>query len=199
MPSLVGSEMCIRDSPAAAPAARRSDGTAGQLGRSTAARRRRSGRRSADVAGGAGGRDGGRGGGGGCGAVRVWRVWPRLQHAEQPGQTPAESPGNDVVVDRGRCRCCQPRTAATAAAGRCGPRNRLTQVSALRQGIVFHSSSHVDSSSVAESLELNSTTRTRTRARHGHGHGLFCGKTDPHGPNGVSPQKSPCPCPCSGI
>ena len=34
--------------------------------------------------------------------------------------------------------------------------------------------------------------------RLGH-HGLFCGETDPHGPNGVSPQKSPCPCPCSGI
>jgi len=28
---------------------------------------------------------------------------------------------------------------------------------------------------------------------------FFCGETDPDGPNGVSPQKSPCPCPCSGI
>ena len=25
---------------------------------------------------------------------------------------------------------------------------------------------------------------------------FFCGETDPHGPNRVSPQKSPCPCPC---
>ena len=50
---------------------------------------------------------------------------------------------------------------------------------------------------VYAAYELDSTTRTRTRARHGHG--LFCGETDPHGPNGVSPQKSPCPCPCSGI
>jgi len=45
---------------------------------------------------------------------------------------------------------------------------------------------------VYAAYELNSTTRTRARARHGHG--LFCGETDPHGPNGVSPQKSPCPC-----
>ena len=50
-----------------------------------------------------------------------------------------------------------------------------------------------------DDFKLNSITRTRTRARHGHGHGLFCGET-PLGPCGsVSPQISPCPCPCNGI